>query len=195
MRGAALAGAALFILIACSPAEDGPPITPEGAAAIVAGVTEGLSFYLPEANGIRYELAGPVTAVPQQDHYLLTIPALTITTPTTGSVLRLGAANAKVVPMAEGTYRFDGTMGDRITLDGPDRPNQVSVTLGAQSLTGIWSPAYRTALDYQGRFENIVATVVGNDGPVQTSIGLVTATSASKPSAAAAPTPAPGAWP
>ncbi|MFM2045448.1 MAG: hypothetical protein RLY86_4024, partial [Pseudomonadota bacterium] len=43
------------------------------------------------------------------------------------------------------------------------------------------------------RFENIVATVVGNDGPVQTSIGLVTATSASKPSAAAAPTPAPGA--
>lgn len=140
------------------------PVDEAGAKALAAGMEAGLKRLLPhttEGEGPRW--TGVVAATPDGDAYKVTWPALSFVSDD-GGRMDVGVITLRVRPRADGTQSFTAELPASIPLfDGTNAANG-TITVGSQSTTGVWSPAYETLTG----LDMALGTVAGVDGKGRT---------------------------
>ncbi|WP_114393609.1 hypothetical protein [Oleisolibacter albus] len=163
LRAALFAGTALLVLSGCG--DKGPPIDEAGARKIENGIQQGLDLYLYDRPGMDVTVEGAPKAVPAGDHYDVTFPGLSIRLGdqdpetagedgSTGTVAKVGSTTARVVPLKDGTYRYEGKLPDTLQIVGAD-DEQIAFKIGSSRVAGVWLPQYDTSVDYELKAEKL----------------------------------------
>lgn len=145
--------AALLVLAACSSEDQVVSATEEGAARIVAGIKEHMDIYLADTPEVDFQWVGEVTAVPAGDHYEVTLPAVGAVID--GGRFDIGQVKLTVIANADGTYRFDAKLPPEMTASDYDGIEIARLSIGGQSHTGLWLPAWSTSLDYKFAYDKV----------------------------------------
>lgn len=140
-----------------------PAATPEGAAAIRAGLDGWISDWLGADANARVVLSAPIAVAPQGAFYAVKIPSLTATIGTGAAEDRLeltvDAIELRLTPQTQASWGVDWRLPPAATLEGPDGTT-VRITIGGQSGTGSYSTALDTFTALDIRLADITAVPV-----------------------------------
>lgn len=115
-----------------------------GAKALAAGMETELKALLPHtAQGAGARWTGVVTAVPDGDAYKITWPALSFVGDD-GARMDVGTITLRLRPQADGSQAFTAQLPASMPIFDTKSAADGSLTIGSQSISGVWSPAYQT---------------------------------------------------
>lgn len=115
-----------------------------GAKALAASIDAALKRILPHtAQGGGARWIGAVTATPDGDGYTVTLPALSFAGDD-GSRMDVGIITFRLKPQADGSQAFTARIPASLPIFDAKGAADGAVTIGTQSISGVWIPAYET---------------------------------------------------
>ncbi|MGQ9364824.1 hypothetical protein [Azospirillum sp. ST 5-10] len=149
-----------------------PAVTDQGAAAMTAALAAGMERLLADQEGVQsYDWDGEPAVTPAGDHYEVTLPPITAAF-ADGGRADLGAVRLQVRPLGDGRYGFAATLPSSIALAADDGAPTGSITIGRQTVTGVWLAAHDTTVSFDAALADV--TMVAPDSGERHTIGSVT---------------------
>jgi hypothetical protein len=169
----AAAVAALLLASAAGVTSAAPPATPEGAAAIRAGLEGWIAEWLGPQGSASIVFSAPIAVAAQGPFYAVKIPSLTATVggPDKSAIttIAVDAIDLRLTPQSAEVWAVDWRLPARIGVMGGDG-TKVEVTFGSQSGSGTYSTALDTFTALDVRLADIAAAPVapraGENGEV-----------------------------
>jgi len=145
------------------PALSAPSTTDSATAAEVAkAIAGGIErWFRPAKDETVYHWEGQTTVLPEGDHYLVTLPNLTIINDASERLV-VGVVSFKLTPAADGAYGVDLTLPGRIPVQNKKGEPEGELRIGAQKLTGVWLARLETFTKVDVKLEDLHATSEAN---------------------------------
>lgn len=161
IRGAAVA--ALLLASTAGTTYAAQDATPEGAAAIRAGLEGWIAAWLGPQGSTSVAFSAPIAVAAQGPFYAVKIPSLTATIAgsdaASSTTIAIDAIELRLTPESDTVWAVDWRLPATIGLEGGDGTD-VTVTFGSQSGAGTYSTALDTFTSLDIRLGDIAAAPV-----------------------------------